>query len=157
MPQGFGGGRSPKSTIARVVHGAFPEAPRGKPARVPRPPATLPEGRREIWKKAARIVNARQVFCEGDELAFESLVAALAMKAEAEASLSAGGNRAMVYARPATKGGGTLIIERPEVRILAKADKAIAYWLSRFGLTPADRARVTAERPAEHIDEFLRR
>jgi len=36
---------------------------------------------------------------------------------------------------------------RPEIADIADADRRFCMWLSRFGMTPADRSRVSAAMP----------
>jgi phage terminase small subunit len=36
-----------------------------------------------------------------------------------------------------------MIRARPEVAMIADADRRIMMWMSKFGLTPADRSRVS--------------
>ena len=52
---------------------------------------------------------------------------------------------------------GVQMKARPEIEIIAKNQKILAYWFNRFGLTPADRSRVAeiGDGPqADPLDEF---
>jgi phage terminase small subunit len=42
-----------------------------------------------------------------------------------------------------------LVRARPEVAVVGGADRRVATWLARFGMTPADRTRVTAATPTD--------
>ena len=41
-----------------------------------------------------------------------------------------------------------MVRARPEVAMISDADRRVATWLARFGLTPADRSRVSASQSA---------
>jgi P27 family predicted phage terminase small subunit len=45
----------------------------------------------------------------------------------------------------------------PEVRIVAEANKRLASWLARFGMTPSDRSKVSVVERKDHdpLDELF--
>jgi Phage terminase, small subunit len=45
--------------------------------------------------------------------------------------------------------GSVLSRARPEVATMSDADRRVATWLARFGMTPADRSRVSASRSSD--------
>ena len=81
-----------------------------------------------------------------DKLALENLCEAVADLRNARDALAA--RRDLVY--KSTTMTGVMHRPYPEVAMVADADRRVAMWLSRFGLTPSDRAKVTA---ADKIEE----
>jgi len=109
--------------------------------RLSKPPDYLSEQQKTVWKHLAKIVNAMSVTTKADVIAFERLVSAFCLLRQAEGSLYAHGNTSTVYAEKTS--GGTRLAQRPEVAQIAMWDKQLALWMTRFGMTPADRSRVS--------------
>jgi Phage terminase, small subunit len=55
---------------------------------------------------------------------------------------------ALTYATESTS-DSVLIRALPDVATISDADRRVAMWLVRFGMTPADRTRVTAATPTD--------
>lgn len=125
-----------------------PQPPPGTPA----PPAHLSERARAVWPRAATTLCAMGVLTVADGLGLEGLVEAVADLQAARASLAApvkaGRKRVAAGGSPTyvTVGkSGPMIRARPELALIADADRRVAMWLAKFGLTPADRSRVGGE------------
>lgn len=144
----LGGGRPRKPTALKRLAGTLqkcrtnPHEPKGKPRKLSRPPEYLTERQKTEWKRLAKIVNPMRITTKPDVLAFESMVTAYCLKRQAEESLYAHGNTSPVYA--AKTRDGTVLKARPELALIAQYDKQLGYWFSRFGMSPADRSRVSA-------------
>jgi len=159
MPRG---GHNRKPTQLKIVSGTYrpdranPREPHLRVTRIGRPPDRLTPDQRESWRELALVVNAMRVAARSDLVAFESLVGWVTLQRQALASLYAGGNTSTVYARPGP-GRERVLARRPELATISLAEERIAYYLGRFGMTPADRVRVAAleerKRP-DGLDEF---
>lgn len=88
------------------------------------------------------ILDRMGVLTEADIPALEELCEAYADLRNARADLAAADG--LTYATT-NQAGGIMLRARPEVRLIADADRRFAMWCSRFGLTPADRSRVSAK------------
>ena len=128
-----------------------------KPARErPSPPAHLSDRAKVAWGAVSILLDRMGVLTEADTLALEGLCSAYADLVDARAALklavpygegelAAAGSLTYI-----TEGkAGPMIRTRPEMAVIADADRRVAMWLSKFGLTPADRSRVSAGNPAE--------
>jgi P27 family predicted phage terminase small subunit len=82
------------------------------------------------------------VLTEADGQALEGLCEAYAELRLARASLAAAGG--MIF-ETTNQAGDVMLRVRPEMKVIADADRRFAMWCSRFGLTPADRSRVSAK------------
>jgi P27 family predicted phage terminase small subunit len=49
---------------------------------------------------------------------------------------------------------GIMVRNRPEVALIGDADRRVSMWLAKFGLTPADRSRVSANVDPGAADPF---
>ena len=164
-------GRPRKPTALKVVGGTH-RADRGspnEPAPAPIAPGNLPEmpsglsarGKR-AWREAAEIATRMGVLTSADPVALEELAETLADLRAARASLGRplmlpvslkddGTLEEPQFAAQAgeryywTRGmSGWMRRTRPEVADIADASRRLALWVSRFGMTPADRSRVSA-------------
>ena len=141
-----GAGRPRKPTAIKALAGTLqkcrtnPYEPKGKPKKVPRAPEYLTERQRAEWKRLAKLINPMRITTKSDVYAFESMVVAYTLRRQAEESLYAHGNTSLVYA--AKVRDGTVLKARPEVALIRESDKQLALWMSKFGLSPADRSRV---------------
>lgn len=128
-----------------------PKAP--KPARgAPNAPSHLSARGKVGWADAAAIAESMGVLTQADGAALELLAEALADLRAARASLA----RPLVLAGKELAGpgeryywaeiqGGASLRKRPELSDISDADRRVSAWLSKFGLTPADRSRVSAD------------
>jgi P27 family predicted phage terminase small subunit len=140
-----GKGPPPKPTALKIVAGtdrpcrtnpAEPKPPRGRPS----PPLHLSDKARAVWANVVDTLDQMGVLTDADALAVEGLCEAYADVQAARTALAAR-DGALTY-ETETKVGGRMVRAYPEVAILADADRRLMAWMSRFGLTPADRSRV---------------
>jgi P27 family predicted phage terminase small subunit len=128
-------------------------------------PSHLGDQARVAWGALSVVIDRLGVLTEADGLALEGLCSAYVDMLEARQSLglplvyrytddvgdivervmAEGGER---YYWTVGK-GGAMRRTRPEVADIADADRRICAWLTKFGLTPADRSRVSAALPNE--------
>jgi phage terminase small subunit len=93
------------------------------------------------------------VLTEADGLALESLCEAYSDLRSARAALAAA--QEITYAT-VNSAGNLMHRGRPENALIADADRRVRMWLSAFGLTPSDRARVSAVDRADEYDPAAR-
>jgi P27 family predicted phage terminase small subunit len=144
-----------------------PKAPKPKRER-PSPPAHLSDRGKAGWVEAVLIADRMGVLTEADGLALEALSEAIADIRAARASLArplvleVEGERREVAAENEryywTFGkGGPMRRARPEIADISDADRRLAMWFAKFGMTPADRSRVSGEpeKEASVFDEMF--
>ena len=115
-------------------------------AAVPPPPAHLDDDEKKAWKALGKLVTARGLYSAADYWAFEALVLAQVRTDRAAAQLRAdakAGDAAETYTTT-NQAGGTMQREKAASKAYRENAKALAGWLGRFGMTPADRGRVEA-------------
>jgi len=133
-----------------------------KPRRgIPSPPAHLSDRAKTAWGAVSVILDRMGVLTEADGLALEGACEAYAELVEARQVLKARG--ALSYETEqeaksdlvisAKAGEVTEVLEVPrkkvmirafpEVAMIADADRRLAMWLTKLGMTPADRSRVS--------------
>lgn len=122
-----------------------PTAPKPKKAR-PAPPAHLSIKAKTVWGEVSAVVYNMGVLTVADGMALEGLCEAYADLRSARAALQERG--ALTY-ETVTTSGGVMFRAHPEVAMAADADRRFMNWLSKFGLTPADRSRVSGEAQKE--------
>ena len=134
-------------------------------AGVPPVPRHLSARARAAWAQLSAIVNDMGVLTEGDPVALEMLCCAYVDVLEARASLAGpltlnitvrAEDGTPIAAPPeilAEAGeryywtigkSGPMRRSRPEIADIADGERRLAMWLAKFGLTPADRSRVSA-------------
>ena len=111
----------------------------------PRPSRALPAEVAREYRKVLRRLAPCRVLADTDALGIELLALALAEVWRHEAVLR---EKGYTY-ETTTAQGSTLIRPRAEVALLADAYRRAVALMVRFGLTPADRGRLTAEDPPE--------
>jgi phage terminase small subunit len=145
-----------KPTFLKLVTGTAqpcrsnPQEP--KPARHrPAPAAHLSAPERAAWQEIAAAADGLRVLSEGDALALEAAAGALADLRAARASLALpmvvdGKDGPVTLAEGGQRSywAGKMRRQRPEIADIADAERRLGAWLGRFGLTPADRSRVSA-------------
>lgn len=125
----------------------------------PMPPPHISERAMYGWVQAAEIAHKMGVLTEADTVALEMLAEAIGDIRAARESLSQPlilGDVVMAEAGERyywTTGTSSMRRARPEVGDIADADRRIAAWCSKFGMTPADRSRVSAA-PGEAVNPF---
>ncbi len=169
-------GRPRKPSHLKVVSGTAqrcrtnPHEPTPR-AGIPEAPRHLSVRARAAWAQLSAIVHDMGVLTEGDPVALEMLCNAYVDVLQARASL----NRPLLIPwdgidekgeRTAAAAGeryywtfgksGPMRRARPEVADIADGERRLAMWLAKFGLTPADRSRVSAtpKTAANPFDDF---
>lgn len=129
-------------------------APAPQSAPLPPPPKTLTPRQKRAWVELAQLVDPLRIAARADVVAFAEMARCLAMIHQADAELrKAGGS--LTY--EAITESGVSFRKRPEVEIIATFTKLLDAKLARFGLTPAEREKVSrVGDDAEHdpLDEF---
>ncbi|HXC56663.1 MAG TPA: P27 family phage terminase small subunit [Rhizomicrobium sp.] len=150
--------RPRKPPALHAIQGTFRNHRHGKqtpmPSRAcPPPPSRLTNAERVAWRQIAREADRLGVLTACDVVALEAAAGALADLREARRTLAERGG-SFTYAIPTRR--GAVWRRQPEAAVIADADRRLMGWLSRFGLTPADRARVAAlpSKPCNNFDDF---
>lgn len=134
----------------------------------PSPPAWISDHAKVVWGEACLILDKMGVLTGADVFALENLCESIADLKRARASLARDivvgtGPDAVVVARGGEETyvsvgkAGALVKSRPEVAMIADADRRVGNWLSKFGLSPADRSRVSTlggDKPADEWAGF---
>ena len=139
----LGRGRPPVPTALKRRRGAAgPDAaePRVAAGKVPPAPRNLGREERLAWVELRQLVNPLRVATQADLPAFTLLVEAMGVALRAAEVIRREG---LTMIETGLK-GQRYVRTRPEVGVLANFQKIVWYGLGRFGLTPADRARVVS-------------
>jgi len=124
-----------------------------KPKRgIPSPPAHLGDRAKTAWGYVAAMLDRMGVITEADGLVLEGLCETYAELVAARAALKARGG-ATTY-ESVTKDGGTMYRPYPEVTQIADADRRFAMWLTKVGMTPADRSKISSLDRADAKDPW---
>lgn len=139
-------GRRPKPSHLKVVEGTAARHPtpphEPKPPRLISPaPKRLPADVAAAWDGLATILDKMGVLTEADVHALERLAELHVDIIALTDTIRAEGR---VY-ETVTETGSTIFRPRPEVAMLADADRRFKAYLVEFGLTPAARSRVKAD------------
>lgn len=113
---------------------------------IPSAPAHLSDGAKESWGYVAVILDEMGVLTRADRVALEGLCEAYTELRAARKSLADAGS---ITYETTNATGGKMIRPRPELAMIADADRRLMAWLTKFGLTPADRSRVSAANGSE--------
>ncbi len=121
----------------------------------PSPPPHLSEAEKVAWHEVALLADQLRVLAATDALGLESAAGALSDLRAARASLALplvligddGTPVIVAKAGERSYGSGPLRRARPEIADIADAERRLGTWLARFGLSPADRSRVSAAPP----------
>lgn len=172
-------GRKPKPTHLKLVAGNPGRRPLNDqeptPARTrPSAPAHVSDKARETWGYVTAILDRMGILTEADAIGVEMLCEAYADKLAARAALAL----PVVVKRKDKESGadveytiaeggartylgfgkdGVMIRQRPEVAMIADADRRIRGWLAEFGMTASARTRVKASEPetGDEADRFF--
>ena len=118
----------------------------------PSPPVYLSDKAKAAWGAASIILDRMGVLTEADGMALEGLCEAYAdLRAARDAIAERGGSLSYTSA---TRDGGIMHRAYPEVAMLADADRRVSMWLAIFGLTPADRSRVSGSEKVDDMNPF---
>lgn len=151
-------GRPPKPTEMKRLEGTARKdrtnaaQPVSAPVEALVMPLDLTDREKMAWTELEAVVLPMRVATPSDLPAFRQMVTTLAIIEEARHAINELGLTFTV-----TTESGVVVRKRPEVEVLLAAKKQLAVELSRFGLTPADRQRVSAlgaESEGDPLDEF---
>lgn len=152
-------GRPRTPTSLKVIAGT--DRPDRQKATEPKPPRTrppapsaFPEIVRQAWDEVAALADNMGVLTDADQIALEALANALVELRTARKIVADRGG-AMTY--ETVNGEGAVMYRAyPEMAIIADADRRVMAWVTKFGLTPADRSRVAAadRKPQNDFDSF---
>ena len=115
---------------------------------IPAMPPHLSRRAKKLWPQVTQLIDFTGVLTATDVLAVETLVECYAEIIDCCAALRKRGGR--------TYESNGLVKAYPEVAQLNDLNRQLATWLSRFGLTPSDRAKVGAvvDAPRNDFDEL---
>jgi hypothetical protein len=137
--------RPRKPTQLRILAGTLPasQAPKAEPKppfAAPHPPPYLSDDERLAWNRCAEAVSSIRICAAQDFAGFESLVCTFVEAQRLRASLREAGSSTYTTV---SASGSAMLRPRPELSALAAVEARLLSWLTRFGLTPADRSRVS--------------
>jgi P27 family predicted phage terminase small subunit len=113
-----------------------------KPRRViPSPPEHLSESAKVAWGKATVILDRMAVLTEADGIALEEVCETYAELIECRRILRES-PEGRVYGSDTDN--GIILRPNPIVVQIADASRRLGMWLTKFGMTPADRSRVSS-------------
>lgn len=147
-------GRPRKPTALHLIQGTARahhlNAREPKPTRKrPECPDGLSPRAKRAWQHFAPMLYDLGVLTEADTAALISLCEAAADRDAARAALA---KRPGLAYESRTSTGAVSYRPYPEVALVSDADRRVKGWLSVFGLTPADRARVSVAQKEEPDD-----
>jgi P27 family predicted phage terminase small subunit len=112
---------------------------------IPVPPDHLSDGARRAWFALCPLLASMGIIAKADGIAFERLCECYAEVNELQAALRDGGRVQVVI----TKSGDSFERQRPQVAMLADADRRLKGYLVEFGLSPAARSKVNVAEQEE--------
>lgn len=151
-------GRRPKPTQLKLVTGNPGRRPLNakepQPRRqMPSPPAHMSDVAKVAWGRLTVLLDRMGLLTEADVYALERLAECYAEVMDCQEAIAVNGR---TY--EAEKGDGALMVRpRPEVGMLADADRRFKGYLIEFGLTPAARSKVQAngEEKADALETYF--
>lgn len=157
----LGGGRPPTPTAHKRLAGTLrgdrqnPGEPQVTAIDLPDAPADLTPDERAAWVELAHVINPMSIAAASDVFAFRQMVEDVAMLMSLRRSLIESGGRPVVIERSK---GGVHLRTRPELAAIPVFRKLVLLHMSRWGLSPADRQRVSAlqdeSRENDSLSEF---
>jgi len=144
-----------------------------KPLRaIPSPPAHLSDRAKTAWGAVGVLLDRMGVITEADGMVLEGLCETYAELLDARAALKERGGLSyeteqeiqadlainlsageVSGVRPVPK-KKVMIRAYPEVAMIADADRRFGFWLSKVGMTPADRSKVSAIAEKDNKDPW---
>jgi len=148
-------GRKPIPTHLKLVTGnrgkrALPKNEPKPKRQISAPPVHLSLRALAAWGRFAAILDRMGVLTEADPVALERAVECYATVVDLEEVIALKGR---TYETISTT-GGVLVKARPEVAMLADADRRLRNYLTDFGMSPAARVRVHGD-PEQGKDDPL--
>lgn len=150
-------GRRPTPTHLKVVTGnpgkrAINKNEPKPPADPVKMPAHLNATAKSAWTNVKSILGRMGVLSKADEYALERLVSCYAEIRDCEKAIKTHGRTYETY----NDSGGIMHRPRPEVAMLADADRRFKSYLVEFGLTPAARSKIQIdESKKDDLEEFF--
>lgn len=112
-----------------------------KPQRsIPSPPEHLSDAAKVAWGKASVILDRMAVLTEADGIALEEVVETYAELVECRKIL----REAQRVYEGGSEEKGVILRPHPIVSQISDASRRLGFWLTKFGMTPADRSRVSS-------------
>lgn len=108
---------------------------------IPSPPSHLSDKAKSAWGYVSTLTDEMGILTRADRLALEGLCESYAEVCAHREALRKRGSWTYETTNAA---GGVMHRPFPEVAMLSDADRRFQSWLVKFGLTPADRSRVSA-------------
>jgi len=118
-----------------------PKPPKG----IPTPPSHLSDEARRAWFAWVPVLDSMGVLAKADGLALERLCECYAEVVELSRDIQKNGRTQVVV----TKSGDAFERQRPQVAMLAAADRRLKSYIVEFGLSPAARSKVHVSQDAE--------
>lgn len=151
MPVERGSTKARKPTALKLVKGTLNKSRANKAepqvdVRIPDPPDHLDEDERAAWTKYAGLLGPMRVCAAEDFAALESLVTVWVQAQRLRAQLredAKTGDKKLTY-ESITESGGKIERAKAALTTLNEVDRRVEKWLGKFGLSPADRSRVSA-------------
>lgn len=154
------GGRPRKPRALKLVQGtdrpdrANTKAPAPRSVPLPPPPKGLTKFHTRAWRELAVLVDPLRITSRDHVVAFGEMARCLGIIDQAATELKAAGGK-LTY--EVIGEGGVSHRKRPEVEIIATFTKLLDGKLARFGLTPAEREKVSRigdDGGSDPLDEF---
>jgi P27 family predicted phage terminase small subunit len=164
MPVHKGSTKARVPSKLKLLRGTFngsrsnPDEPETE-AEIPTPPEYLTALQRSVWMDVSEVLQDYRVTSPIDAMAFETLVCTWADCRKLRQDIrdqAAAGDDSLTY-ESLGEGGAEMRRVKPEMQLLKEREASLRDWLGRFGLTPADRGRVSSKpdkRGWEPEDEF---
>lgn len=156
-------GRKPQPTHLKLVKGVAkariakdePKAPAGMPTAPDR--FTSPAAK-AAWLRFGSVLDSMGVLAKTDGAALQRLAEVYAQVSQLQQHIANHGHTYLGGVETDSKGqpipGTGLTKARPEVGMLADADRRLRAYLTDFGLTPSARTRVKSAEPSVDKGEF---
>lgn len=141
-----------KPTALRLLHGdeeryinrSEPQPAAGLPAA----PDTLTDAARQVWDYVLPELDAMGLACRPDRDQLAAYCEAVVLHAEAQALVRAAG--------PLVRDRDGMVRVNPATRVVNQSSRNMLLWAREFGLTPAARVHLQAERTADEDTDMER-
>lgn len=146
-----------KPTQLKVVAGTAqacrlnPREPKPQTSTHPTPPKHMTAAGRKAWRLACDALASIRVLSDADLIALETLAETYATILDLRVRIAA--LDGPVY-ETTTQTGGTMRRPHPEIGLLADQVRLLRGFLAAFGMTPADRSRVSASPGGDEANPF---
>lgn len=121
------------------------------PEGIPIPPDHLSDGARKAWFTIVPILCSMRVATSADYMAIARLCECYALVNDLEKNIREKGTTQVVV----TESGAEFERPRPQVSMLADADRRLKGYLVEYGLTSAARSKVSVTENQNQPDEFF--